>query len=1324
MTQGFSHLASTVPDSQGLQQLIDVSSSLQPLAPPANCPLPNHITKKRKMETQSSPHDTQELSPSHYKNLINVQKSKNAAELGERSHAQGADDPDHGVTQHTLHTGDPGYVDLALSDGGHEDDMHQDSEPELNSEPIDFSPTQATQNRLPQFPESQRFKTPATNGKKRNSLGEVVESPALPRNPLAVGGVTKTPLHALGLSQAFAATQAGSSPVITRHTSEPTSDRPSPNFEVQARPASASLSSPLRPRSELRKIVVEPHSRYIPLKQSQAERDRLAALRQQSLDGDDVDDQFDDDFDTEPSAVKRKRREKEQKEAARERFQRFSSLSRSPSTLKGRDRRRRAMRPNTPPPVHGPSRQPALEVTVEEESMHLEGRVADGTEDETDIEGESDVIVRDSSQLAQANDEEDKENLLSRPLQVPETVARLHQVVNGQHEDEASPMLRRSLGQAQVQLLRSSQTAAQVTVNGSGGNASPTDAVANSQPDQPLSRKLVSQHMELSKRSQDAAPVTSSPSGATQVGSSPCRAEGQQNSAHSQAKMAKDTSRGELMHQKGNGENLPSVLDQNTNIPAPLCEGSTAFDVRPETRSDDHPSTVPETLRASKSTTNGKQGSVDTALTVKNTLENQSSRYESAQTHQSNKTSASQPVNALFSSPSGRKRKRLGEIAAQPSPKKMSGETEVNEVMAAMDDSDFYNAVDNVPGSSSPIPPGRNPKRPRLMSRRIISSRATSTTAESHLPSSPPTSDITADGKGFDQPQDVPDSRTPRPTRTRQSIWDIQVSPPKPATRKSNQTAAQQLTKKPNTASKKPFRKPEPRKPSKGTAAEAPQVAPQVDRNSLPSVEEPSRTSPGNHPTQSDPTKVVAPNQVLACFNGNPRGYYPATCVSSTGLKTDGTFRYRIQWDDSTRDDIDERGICRLDLRIGDQVKVDLQGWPRVTHIVQGFKDQVNKLDGDMTDIRGFKTLLLAPKKRKSLPADVSTEQVKEAPVSAVYLDTNMWKQMKDRTFEFDLHGSKPLTLDIPQQAPLQSGPATPSEQPSTPSTPISRTRRKSDFYAQPASTASHFTAAPAVTGIFSRMVFAISYDNAIRRTGLAKAITANGGTVLSEGFEEMFEQKSSIETPSITATHNRTLVLSSGFANIGFVALIADRHSRKTKYMQALTLGIPSLSGKWIETCIAKTSIVDWQPYLLSAGESQELEGAVRSRVLPAFDARTVLMKDMIATRPGLLNDEAVVIVTGKGKAEEKRRPYAFLAKAAGAGKVEKCTDIKGAKSLLDEDSITEFKWVFVEDRDLDKAKVALLSRGKGRNSKDVRVVGNEFLCQSLILGRLWQES
>jgi hypothetical protein len=241
-------------------------------------------------------------------------------------------------------------------------------------------------------------------------------------------------------------------------------------------------------------------------------------------------------------------------------------------------------------------------------------------------------------------------------------------------------------------------------------------------------------------------------------------------------------------------------------------------------------------------------------------------------------------------------------------------------------------------------------------------------------------------------------------------------------------------------------------------------------------------------------------------------------------------------------------------------------------------------------------------------------------------------------------------------------------------------------------------------------MGFAISYDNSTRKNELTSLITSNGGLVLNSGFHELFRPDA--------------MVLKPQYSNLGFTALLADKHSRKEKYLQALALGLPCLSGKWLETCIASDSLVDWQSYLLPAGESDELEGAIRSRVLPTYEPLNVRIVDVVESRPDVLNADAVIFVLGRGKAEEKRRPYVFLTQALGTTHIEKVPDIRAAKVLLDGPDGKDYKWVFVDDRDVDSARALLTSKPGRGATKDaaVKVVGNEFVKQSLVLGRMFR--
>ena len=1339
-------LVSTVPETQGFANIGNPIPPT-PYAGQAKVdPLP------KKMSTQGSlPQDTQPVSQSIYESILSKAKSGRQAE-------QGTDNAGEGEClegrQDSLQEGEEGHIDLLSSYKAHAHDVGDDSD----SERVDFSPTQ-TQHHLSQFPESQRFKTPGTIGRKRGYNGQFVETPSLPRNPLARSGAPAAS-KAMGLSQAFAATQAVSSPLINGLPSGPLSDRPSPNIELQARPATATLSSPLRPISDLLRTATEPYSHYKSIKQSQAERERLCLFGQQDMDAT-GDNTSDDDFDDEPSLVGRRRRLKAREEKVRQQLQAVSSPSRLrwcgsavPSSYS--TSRPQLSSPRTSPRLNGRNTADVqddhlINDVPEEVGNGLTGRTHD-SEEETEQEDE--VEIAQSSQVVVMRTEEDKENLGFAGLEVPNTVGRLQSPVNGYHAVESSPSSRHLAGSGRERY------------GPPESNGVEPFAVANSQPSQSIRQPAHPPRTQLTSSGDGPSfvPQSQVQSNGIVAFSSPEKG----NSVHSSTKIvsgevARPYAKPEVVVERTSSGNdkLPPAragqadvrLASGSEVTKDLAaiaqsprQSSNEIDIAEMTGlvaqarrfASRHMPITETTISEISSLVRIESDLVSSAPQLKRSRPTSSSsgqvprssaEYETAETHLSTTTEAGLPSlprepSHVTASPSGRKRRRMTEIAADPSPRKSGGDCDVDVAMKTIEDKEFEDLI----GSSSPIPPVRHMKRRRLLERlpnATVEGTMPTFAADQDTVMQEPEKGVTTGTEGAElfaaQYENGSDSSRIGPEAARPMLrsasfrHQLARTTQKPVPGRSDTRAPRRAadmfelegspersevvsTQMPAKRSSQPASTMPARRARASIAAADPASATQISRparrrsrGSIPTPKESpgpltlSASENANSGSEVPPGAVVAPNRVLACFNGKTRAYYPATCLGITGSDT---LRYQIQWEGFEADETDEtdaRGIRKLDLRIGDAVKVNLDGFPRVPHVIRGFKDKVlpPEKGGPMTDIRGYSVLLLAPKQSKSLPADLAVEAIKEAAVSAIYLDSNMWGQMKGREYEY-----------TPEKTPSVLGFATPPERPATPATPTSRSRRN---------LALSLNTAPAdPVGVLAGMAFAISYEEA-RKSSLTHLIRTNGGTVLQNGFHELFA--SDVIAPK------------SNYANLGFTALLADRHSRKEKYMQALALNLPCLSGKWIETCIAKERIIDWQPYLLPAGESAMLEGATRSRILPTkTDPSSAKMTDMIGTRAKLLDDSAVVFVTGRGKAEEKRKPFVFLTQAIGAGKVENVADLRAAKALLDDEgNRTEgYRWVFVDDNQVEAAETLL-----GRQH-EVRVVGNEFICQSLILGGL----
>jgi hypothetical protein len=278
-------------------------------------------------------------------------------------------------------------------------------------------------------------------------------------------------------------------------------------------------------------------------------------------------------------------------------------------------------------------------------------------------------------------------------------------------------------------------------------------------------------------------------------------------------------------------------------------------------------------------------------------------------------------------------------------------------------------------------------------------------------------------------------------------------------------------------------------------------------------------------------------------------------------------------------------------------------------------------------------------------------------------------------------------------------------------------------------------------------MVFSVTYsaNREEEKKQVLSLIRKNGGRVLEKGFHELFD------TPNLQGTSPArvneasgiNLTLTAAARGVGFACVIADEHSRRVKFMQALALGLPCISGRWIEQCVTKKELIDWDQYHLAAGESSFLGGAIRSRNLQPYPACNANFAHRFDMRPKLLTGKSILLITGKGKVEERRKPYFFLTQALGARRVKHVQNNQEARKFLleSESNEDEWDWVYVDENE-DEAEKAIFgpssapARKRKRGSevfednegpnappKKVRIVSDEYVIQSLILGKFIEE-
>lgn len=760
--------------------------------------------------------------------------------------------------------------------------------------------------------------------------------------------------------------------------------------------------------------------------------------------------------------------------------------------------------------------------------------------------------------------------------------------------------------------------------------------------------------------------------------------------------------------------------------------------------------------------------------------------------------------------------RRFADIAADPSPPEYGGEgqLDMDAIMGnvfTMDDQNFMDVLSSPPSEKPTkrrrlLPSDTSRRRSRLPSAEVVTSEVPSESV--HEPSSPAkdavptqtseTASIAAPAHAFNELQAEPDQAnilpsatpeeakapdTPESVRRREEAGAnaaSQLLSARPVPLAKAKKAKNAKTGRDLTASRASERKPVSRRTSsklkKVMESGADEVA--SEGVTFPQVEDSEQRSHIDDPALADITAadasntltVTAPERVLALFSkGGYNAYYPATWISAS---TDGN-SHVVRFDDTTVTTVDTMRVRALDIKIGDVVKVDYEGFRSKSWVVKSYgRKALNEDDrANGVDIYGHVMLNVQAKvtQRDSMPAPgmiVQSEgDVQEIMVTNVKVTHNMITHFVDRVFFPPIVGGTAASTNGTPSTKAQSVEAeiTPSRttRRAAASTTKSVVREPSKLREESVASSTEV----ASTGMFEGMAFAISYaSNENEKFDVTRLIRRNGGLILEQGFDELFiapqleEQTTPTKRsakPTAIAQNNAesgSLRLKPEYESLGFIALIADKHSRRAKYMQALALDLPTLSGRWIVDSFDSSRNVGfpqtprpWTRYLLPAGESSYLGGAIRSRTLQYYNPRGATLSSTVASRAQLLGGAGVLLVAPKkGKGTwERRKAYAFLTLALGAGSVRRVADLAEAKKLLASDAEKQkWLWVYVDDDVGDAAKTLFgagakgsgTSTGAGRKRKRnegprmcveglqgrVRVVGDEFVVQSLILGAL----
>lgn len=1316
--------------------------------------------------------DTQPISQSVYDSILKKSDTTGAdagANVRDTARSFGFEYSEAGATQKTLNEGDTGHIDLLAGFGDTENIQENNSDEDKDNE--DHGPGEigdSPPTRYEPFPESQRFlnHTPAPL-RGRATEWDHNATPSISGNPFNEEHEASSTI--MGLSQLFKATQAPSSPGARPPRPDLSSDMPSPNLPIQRQGATAPMTSPLQMTSSVKRPrPAEPQTSYVSLKESQTAREKL--LRSASNDGPGnvaSDDGFDED-----SMLQRRVRRRLDEEKVGMQFAIVTAQAR-PDT-DGRTRKAASLSPSIG------RQRPNLEETVLPKSFQVvptsgDAPIANGNEGESEVETEQEdeglVQPNQSSQRHQDSGEEDKENFESGPVQVSGIAAWTHDALSQALDMEGSPSARKgsfagipaSTGsrhlpenvpeadaggtEHDVRIINSQLDPTDISgqVNEAGPGFQRTNAVPDGPDMEPPN--------EMSASTSPKSIIPSSPplqplhSGAQDEHA---RADLQKYGANTdadrsglQASSAQDVS-GSVQQSNGlhgygatPGGGWDTIRKDRNKHSSPFSGTYVTPRRHPQSEGCTQ-QTIPETSLTARRTLFKHADSTPPGHRNGLTSPNNDDGLppilrHSATEHRAHlrgadvpKGNMSDPVSAIFSSPSGRQRRSMTEIATDMSPRPALPDVRLDELGFITAEDREYQALVAEP-EHSPVRKRRRMNggggvRASVRRYRPIPSNL-STAAATRSDSDPHKDNINENGddkheadqqQSTEQENDNPQNVT----ETRHS----QQSQARPGGSGKHQVAHAVVIRTPCSSS--PLQAKVDKKHSTDPQGSVEADAAERDQS-----------------YQSAAEQSVTLNRVIAFFNGRPQGYFPATCVGMS--RGADKARCLVKFEDlGSPDEIEVHNLKRLELRVHDQVKVDYPGLPRKPFVVVGFADKLepvaassvsgNNESAPVTDIYGHNSLIVKPRQPEYLPTGRRVQTV-TVPMSSIYFDKALWSRLGDRPFSYSPeendrgpNGCRSLN-EIRSPAPFAS-------------------RKPIDV--------------PEAVGLFSDMAFALSGKDKQKLLQIESLITLNGGRILDKGFDELLELPSATSVADLTNGHEAAskvsiyetaLKLNSKAEHTGFVCLITDECSRTYKYLQALALNLPCLSGRWIRDCISKKQLVDWEHYLLAAGQSKLLDDATKSRVLARYSAATARLSVTVDARSKLLGQQSVLLVMGRGKATKEREPYASLICSLGPSRTSHVQDFETAMDTLKDSKSHSadrgWDWVYVGDeKAADTAKQSLETlmepstpRGRGRprkhplptmetagaddiviNGRTVKILDNEILCQSLIFGRL----
>jgi hypothetical protein len=605
----------------------------------------------------------------------------------------------------------------------------------------------------------------------------------------------------------------------------------------------------------------------------------------------------------------------------------------------------------------------------------------------------------------------------------------------------------------------------------------------------------------------------------------------------------------------------------------------------------------------------------------------------------------------------------LGEIAAEPS---QTAEASFRLELFEQDEDlvEVPQQSMNLSGSS-PVDPRRRRNRPLLLEVSPIKSQSRSTSQRSSAPNT------------TSHPDTEPSQRSTPNLELINSVHDeLDTSPPK-----STMTRPQRFLQDEKAQKNKRKKVMEKNKQAGRSIFEfeetqlATQFEPDQDEEHAEDEDENELEQLDDAITNTEGLPIRFPRRVFAYCKNPYNACYAATFLGANKL-AEGRYSCEVVFDDGTNMTVPpgqaEKWIFKLELRIGDLVKVE--GKKSKLFVVAGFMPDSEPTATGVTsslnrsrplvDVFGCAKVVLEPKSKDSMGSvsDLVSSNTIIEPISNIFIPPKEFHRYASRVFT----PPQDALTDSKKNTPLATRTAASSRQssvcsPGASPTPTSGTKNDG-------------------SSLFSNMAFAISIDNEEKKRQIVQLVRSSGGQILENGFEELFDLSDSIlgdfgksvssKASLSTMSYPSGLEIAPAARDLGFTAVIAESHSRKEKHMQALALGLPVLHLRWVEDCVTRNNVVPWTKYLLPAGQSSYLGGAVRSRYMDGFDAvgPEANLQSILDRRALLLRDKRILVIPGGSRGQvisKRQRSFIFLMMVLGLGSLRLGRSLRQAESF-----------------------------------------------------------